>query len=107
MNFEPIARNLLEFQWAAHLLCVILILVVRIGRIRDFFGLLLIATILLVVALGNAVNIELLLVDTTLQARTVAHLKALSLVSAVVYGSIGANLLAFAITNDPPAAHRS
>lgn len=106
IQIEAIAQAFLSWQWAVHAFCLFLILSIRIFRLRNFFELFGTAILLFIVALGNAINVELTLAASpnALTLSMTMGLKALALVSLVVYGSIAANLVVVAVTHDEPKA---
>lgn len=102
MTAESIAQIFLKHQPWFHLPCLAIIIGVRVFKERTFIGLLLHSVVLLTVAIGNAMVVELLTATNTLPLDTVIRLKASALISALVYGAIGANFIAFGATYDKP-----
>lgn len=99
---QVIANIMLENQWPFHALCVFMVLAIRVWKLRGFLELFGTAVVLFIVALGNAINVEQLLVApaNTLTESTTVGLKSLALVSVVIYGSIAANLVVVAVTHE-------
>lgn len=99
---QTFSEVLLDFQWYIHSICFTVIVAVRVFRLRGFFELMGTAIILFIVAIGYAVNVEQLLLAPAgaISQSTTVGLKALSLAALVIYGSIAANLVVFAVTSE-------
>ncbi|MBV8036474.1 hypothetical protein [Roseateles sp.] len=102
MTSEAIVQMFFNHQWWFHGTCILAIAGVRWAKIRSFFGLLLASAVLLSVAFGNAMIVEILLTNDDLPFRTTMGLKAIALVSSVVYGAVAASFIAFGATYDKP-----
>lgn len=102
MSVEQLARVFIENAKWFHILAIALILLIRFARVRAFLPVMSIASVLFIIALGNAYVVTAALSKPPgfLTVDTALALQSLSLISTVIYGSIAANLVAFAVTHD-------